>query len=119
MVELSTSVSLAASRETSWSMFIAGSGVPTTLSDHYWLDLSRNFSTDEAQSKWKRLATTGNYQLEPNAYFSMNALESTNSYIIHGGIGYNNDVPLINQTIVYYADVDRWETLGSSGVNQV
>ncbi|KAI9015267.1 hypothetical protein CLU79DRAFT_765894 [Phycomyces nitens] len=100
------------------AMYIAGQGTPTSLSEHLSLDLRHSFSIPEYLSNWKSIDNLTNFRLEPNSYFSIVAQPSSQSYVISGGIGYNNGSSLINPTTVYNASTDTWSSVNTTGITQ-
>ncbi|KAI8379309.1 uncharacterized protein BYT42DRAFT_613630 [Radiomyces spectabilis] len=100
-------------------MYVAGRNVSTTLSDHYRLDISKNLHIPRTWSDWE-VVNPGNtsFQLEPNMLFSTTVLNN-NSYLIDGGLGYNNGTSLVNRTTVYHADTNVWESLPMNDTHQI
>ncbi|KAL0097449.1 hypothetical protein J3Q64DRAFT_1844753 [Phycomyces blakesleeanus] len=100
------------------AMYIAGQGHPTSLAEHFSLDLRHSFGIPESLSKWKSLNNLTSFLLEPNSYFSIVPQPSSQSYVISGGIGYNNGSSLINPTTVYNASTDTWTSVNTTGIIQ-
>ncbi|KAI9263589.1 hypothetical protein EDC94DRAFT_607195 [Helicostylum pulchrum] len=86
-------------------------GEATVLSDHYYLDVSRDFVVANSYSSWTRVLNPPDFTIEPTTAYVSVKLSNT-SVLINGGTGINN---LKNysksQTIIYHADQNLWETV--------
>ncbi|KAI8989449.1 hypothetical protein BDB01DRAFT_542227 [Pilobolus umbonatus] len=85
-----------------------------TSSEHYSLDVSRDFVISKAYNTWRSLSPE-NFQLEPNSLFSIVGLND--SYIIYGGLGFGTpSIVLKNITTQYFVNNNTWTSIQSGGV---
>lgn len=86
----------------------------TTFAEHYALDLTSGVDQVSADA-WRNISTPPNgFVLEPNADFALIPVPQSNSYIVHGGLGYNNgNTALRNRTVMFHADTETWETIAT------
>ncbi|KAG2233960.1 hypothetical protein INT48_009773 [Thamnidium elegans] len=88
-------------------------GEATVLSDHYYLDVSRDFIVSNSYSSWTRVLNPPDFVTEPTTAYVSVKLSDT-SVLINGGTGVNNNKDYSkNQTTIYHADQNRWETVQS------
>lgn len=84
----------------------SGATNPTFQTDHYTLDLSRNYVDLNALSQgWSAAAPLP----EANSEFVM-AVSGTSNFFINGGSGLANGKPLLHQSIIYSAATNTWDT---------
>ncbi|KAI9259722.1 hypothetical protein EDC94DRAFT_151171 [Helicostylum pulchrum] len=86
-------------------------GEATVLSDHYYLDVSRDFVVANSYSSWTRVLDPPDFITEPTTAYVSVKLSDT-SVLINGGTGINNGKNYSkNQTTIYHADQNLWETV--------
>ncbi|GAN03191.1 hypothetical protein MAM1_0035c02642 [Mucor ambiguus] len=79
-------------------------------SDHYSLDLTRDFSVANSIESWNSVVPVGDFTVEPNSLFSIVPLND--SYLIHGGLGYGSSTQhLKNTTVIYHTSNNSWSAL--------
>ncbi|CAO0793851.1 unnamed protein product [Mucor circinelloides] len=79
-------------------------------SDHYSLDLTKDFSVANSIESWNTVVPVGDFTVEPNSLFSIVPLND--SYLIHGGLGYGSSTQhLKNTTVIYHTSNNSWSAL--------
>ncbi|CEP14402.1 hypothetical protein [Parasitella parasitica] len=79
-------------------------------SDHYSLDLTKDFSIANSIESWNNVVPVGDFSVEPNSLFSIVPLND--SYLIHGGLGYGSSTRYLkNTTVVYNASNNSWSAI--------
>jgi hypothetical protein len=79
---------------------------PIFQTDHYTLDLSRNYVDLNTLSQgWSVAAPLP----EANSEFVL-AASGTSNFFINGGTGLSNGKPLLHQSIIYNAATNSWDT---------
>lgn len=86
----------------------------TPLSDHYYLDVSKNMTVASSLTSWTKVVDPSNFVTEPtSAYVSVKLSDTT--VLINGGTGVNDNRNYMkNQTVVYHADTNQWETISNT-----
>lgn len=86
----------------------------TVLPDHYYLDIGQDFVVANGYNGWKRVVDPPDFITEATFAYTSIKLSDT-SVLISGGTGINNDIDYMkNQTTIYHADQNRWETIQST-----
>lgn len=86
----------------------------TPLLDHYYLDVSKDMVVASSFTAWTKVAEPTNFVNEAtSAYVSVKLSDTT--VLINGGTGINNGKDYMkNQTVIYNADTNQWETISST-----
>ncbi|ORZ03717.1 hypothetical protein BCR43DRAFT_60542 [Syncephalastrum racemosum] len=87
---------------------------PSTLSDFFYLDIANDITVSEAGSSWQTVTVSGDYHAPPNFLFSIVAVPKSNSFVMNGGLGYNNQTALEDQTISFSASNSEWSPIASN-----
>ncbi|KAI7855128.1 hypothetical protein BDC45DRAFT_568473 [Circinella umbellata] len=91
-----------------------------TMNDFYYLDISGNFTVNNASSAWIEIqASKNSIQPEPNAFYSIGVISEHNTIVINGGIGKNDDSLLVNPTIAYDVTGNIWTAMSGNSGNQM
>ncbi|KAI9358465.1 hypothetical protein BD770DRAFT_72801 [Pilaira anomala] len=86
----------------------------TVLPDHYYLDISQDFVVANGYNGWKQVVDPPDFITEATFAYTSVKLSDT-SVLISGGTGINNNIDYMkNQTTIYHADQNRWETIQST-----
>lgn len=81
-------------------------------SDHYVLDLNKDFNVKNSFDTWTD-AAQADFIAEPNSLFSIIPVNS--SFIIHGGLGYGSSTKFLkNVTTSYNIDSKTWNTINGT-----
>ncbi|KAI8150271.1 hypothetical protein BJV82DRAFT_586556 [Fennellomyces sp. T-0311] len=97
---------------------VTGQTWPLTSDDFYTLDLSNDFAVSNAGASWTPVEAKGIVKAEPNFLFVMAALPQNNSFVMNGGMGYNNQTALTHQTIAFDIKTETWKHIDSAGALQ-
>jgi hypothetical protein len=85
----------------------------TPLADHYYLDISNDFVVANSYNTWTRVLDPPNFVSEATTAYVSVKLSDTRM-LINGGTGINNGKALMkNQTVIYHADTNQWETVSN------
>ncbi|KAI8640246.1 hypothetical protein BD408DRAFT_243153 [Parasitella parasitica] len=86
----------------------------TPLSDHYYLDVSKDMVVASSRTAWTKIAAPNNFATEATTAYVSVKLSDT-SVLINGGTGINNGKDYMkNQTVIYHADTNQWETVSNT-----
>ncbi|EPB84359.1 hypothetical protein HMPREF1544_08878 [Mucor circinelloides 1006PhL] len=86
----------------------------TPLSDHYYLDVSKDMTVASSLTSWTKVVDPPNFVTEPTSAYVSVKLSDT-KVLINGGTGVNNNLNYMkNQTVVYHADTNQWETISNA-----
>ncbi|KAG2213550.1 hypothetical protein INT45_013561 [Circinella minor] len=87
-------------------------GNSATIQDLIFLDISKSFNVNTAQSNWQGVQVTGTLTAEPNYAYGMGVIPEENSIMIYGGSGTNIPGKLLDNTVMLYnASSNRWKSL--------
>jgi hypothetical protein len=85
----------------------------TPLADHYCLDVSKNFVVADSYNAWTRVLDPPNFVSEATSAYVSVKLSDTR-VLINGGTGINTGGVLMrNQSVIYHADTNQWETVSN------
>lgn len=86
----------------------------TPLPDHYYLDVSKDFTVSNTYNSWTRVVDPPNFVTEATfGYVSVKF--SDTSVLLNGGTGNNDGKSYMkNQTVIYHADQNQWETISNT-----
>lgn len=83
----------------------------TALPDHYYMDVSKDFLVASSYNAWIRVADPADFITEAT-FGHISVKLSDSSVLINGGTGINNGKDYMkNQTVIYHADTNQWETV--------
>jgi hypothetical protein len=78
-------------------------------------DLTNDFSVGNSVGAWNNVASTSDFELEPNSLFSVITLND--SYIVQGGLGYGSSTTFLkNTTTIYNTTNKSWSKF--NGINE-
>lgn len=86
----------------------------TPLSDHYYLDVSNDLTVASSLTSWTKVVDPPNFVTEATSAYVSVKLSDT-AVLINGGTGVNNNNNYMkNQTVIYHADTNQWETVSNT-----
>ncbi|OAC98273.1 hypothetical protein MUCCIDRAFT_115803 [Mucor lusitanicus CBS 277.49] len=86
----------------------------TPLSDHYYLDVSNDLTVASSLTSWTKVVDPPNFVTEATSAYVSVKLSDT-AVLINGGTGVNNNYSYMkNQTVIYHADTNQWETVSNT-----
>ncbi|KAL9551605.1 hypothetical protein MBANPS3_004182 [Mucor bainieri] len=86
----------------------------TPLSDHYYLDVSKDLTIASSLTSWTKVVDPSNFVTEATSAYVSVKLSDT-AVLINGGTGINNNANYMkNQTVIYHADTNQWETVSNT-----
>jgi hypothetical protein len=86
----------------------------TPLADHYYLDVSKDFVVANSYNLWTRVVDPPNFVTEATFGYVSVKLSDT-SVLLNGGTGINDGKSFMkNQTVIYHADRNQWETIANT-----
>ncbi|KAK4511996.1 mannosyl-oligosaccharide alpha-1,2-mannosidase [Mucor velutinosus] len=86
----------------------------TPLADHYYLDVSKDLTVASSLTSWTKVVDPPNFITEATSAYVSVKLSDT-AVLINGGTGVNNNYNYMkNQTVIYHADTNQWETISNT-----
>ncbi|KAI9494537.1 hypothetical protein BDB00DRAFT_871362 [Zychaea mexicana] len=99
-------------------LIVTGQDYPSTLDDLQTLDLSNDLVVSKAGGNWIPVEAKGPLQAAPNFLFVMTAVPQNKSFVMNGGLGFNNQSALVHQTIAFDTSTETWKAIDSGNMLQ-